>query len=132
MVPPRPPKPVIVVRPSYGSIIAANIASRLALNVVRAASQPIYMDISSQLRLSHSYVGSNTEYFYQDGVFYIVDAYGNYRTIIPPTGALVEYIPDDYTTLHRAGDTYYRVDDTIYALRIFDGTPYFEVLGQLS
>lgn len=129
-MPPRP-KPVIVLRPSYGSIIAANIATRLALNAVRVASRPIYLTVPSDLRLTHSYVASGTEYYYQDGVFYIVDSTGQFKTIIPPTGALVEYLPDDYTTFRRDSNMYYRVDDTVYMVTFIDGVPYFEVLGQL-
>ena len=129
-MPPRP-KPVIVVRPSYGSIIAANIATRLALNAVRVASRPIYLTVPSDLRLTHSYVASGTEYYYQDGVFYIVDSTGQFKTITPPTGALVEYLPDDYTTFRRDSNMYYRVDDTVYMATFIDGVPYFEVLGQL-
>ena len=130
--PKRAPKPVIVVRPTYGTIIAANIASRLVRNAVRAASRPVYITVESRgLSLSHSYISSGTEYYYQDGVFYIIDAYGQYITIIPPTGALVEYLPDDYVRFTRGGDTYYRVDDTVYSLTLIDGNPYFEVLGQM-
>lgn len=128
--PPKPPKPVIVVRPSYGSVIAANIASQLVRSAVMASAVASYSTYSG-LKLTHSYVSSGTEYYYQDGVFYIVDAFGQYRTIIPPTGALVEYLPDDYTTFRRGGDLFYRVDDTVYTLRLIDGQPLFEVLGQL-
>ena len=130
--PMRAPKPVIVVRPVYGTIIAANIANQLVRSAVRAASRPIYVTVESRgLSLSHSYISADTEYYYQDGVFYIVDAYGQYITIIPPTGALVEYLPDDYVRFTRGGETYFRVDDTVYALTVVDGNPYFEVLGQM-
>lgn len=127
---PRPPKPVIVVRPSYGSVIAANIASQLVRSAVMASAVASCSTYSG-LKLTHSYVSSGIEYYYQDGVFYIVNAFGQYRTIIPPTGALVEYLPDDYTTFRRGGDLFYRVDDTVYTLRLIDGQPLFEVLGQL-
>ena len=130
--PKRAPRPVIVVRPTYGTIIAANIASQLVRSAVRAASRPVYITVESRgLSLSHSYISSGTEYYYQDGVFYIIDAYGQYKTIIPPTGALVEYLPDDYVRFRHGSETYFRVDDTVYALTLIDGNPYFEVLGQL-
>ena len=130
--PKRAPKPIIVVRPTYGTIIAANIANQLVRSAVRAASRPIYITVESRgLSLSHSYISADTEYYYQDGVFYIVDAYGQYITIIPPTGALVEYLPDDYVRFTRGGETYFRVDNTVYALTLIDGNPYFEVLGQM-
>lgn len=129
--PPKPPKPVIVVRPSYGSIIAANVAVLLARDIVRATTRPTYYP-SGSLNLRHSYIGSGTDYYYQDGVFYIVNSYGQYITIVPPTGALVAYLPDDYTTFRRSGNLYYRVDDTVYALTLIDGQPFFKVLGQLG
>lgn len=128
--PPKPPKPVIVVRPSYGTILAANLTARLVREAVRSAVRNSYISYDG-LSLSHTYVSAGMEYYYQDGVFYIVDAYGQYRTIVPPTGALVEYLPEDYITFRRSGETFYRVDDTVYALRLIDGQPLFEVLGQL-
>lgn len=94
------------------------------------SSRPSYNSYGG-FRLTHNYVSAGTEYYYQDGVFYIIDTLGRYRTIVPPTGALVEYLPDDYTTFHRGGELFYRVDDTIYALTLIDGRPFFEVLGQL-
>lgn len=127
---PRPPKPVIVVRPRYGTILAANLTALLVRDAVRSAARNAYGSYAG-LSLTHSYISSDTEYYYQDGVFYIVDAYGQYMTIIPPTGALVEYLPEDYTTFRRSGELFYRVDDTVYALRLIDGQPLFEVLGQL-
>ena len=101
-------------------------------SAVRASSRPVYYRVEANgLSLSHSYVAAGTEYYYQDGVFYIVDAYGQCLTIIPPTGALVEYLPEDYVRFKYGSETYFRVDDTVYALTLVDGTPYFEVLGQL-
>ena len=38
---------------------------------------------------------------------------------------------DDYVRFTRGGETYFRVDDTVYALTVVDGNPYFEVLGQM-
>lgn len=128
--PPKPPKPVIIVRPSYGTVLAANLTARLVRDAVRSAARNSYRSYGG-LSLTHSYVSADTQYYYQDGVFYIVDAYGQYRTIVPPTGALVQYLPEDYTTFRRGGELFYRVDDTVYALTLIDGNPYFEVLGQL-
>ncbi len=128
--PPKPPKPVIIVRPSYGTILAANLTALLVRDAVRSAARNSYRSYGG-LSLTHSYVSADTQYYYQDGVFYIVDAYGRYRTIVPPTGALVQYLPEDYTTFRRGGELFYRVDDTVYALTLIDGNPYFEVLGQL-
>ena len=47
-------------------------------------------------------------------------------------GALVQELPDDYETITLDGEEYYKVDDTVYKLTIIDGSPYFEVLGQLT
>ena len=53
-------------------------------------------------------------------------------TIVPPAGALVKELPDDYDVITLGDEEYYKVDDTVYKLSIIDGTPYFEVLGQLT
>ena len=70
--------------------------------------------------------------FYQDGVFFTKDKTGKYVTIVPPAGALVQELPDDYDVITLDGEEYYKVEDTIYKLTIIDGSPYFEVLGQMT
>jgi hypothetical protein len=75
---------------------------------------------------------ANSEYFYQDGVFYSKGASGEYQTILPPAGGLVETLPEDFEMVTlKDGNEYYKVDDTVYALVIIDGKAYFEVIGQL-
>ena len=74
---------------------------------------------------------ANSDYFYQDGVFYSVSASGTYTTIVPPAGALVSSLPDDYETIVMNGIEYYMVDNTVYRTTLFDGQPYLEVLGQM-
>ena len=59
------------------------------------------------------------------------DAKGEYQVIVPPAGALVETLPEDYDMVTLNGDEYYKVDDTVYKVTITDGKPYFEVLGQM-
>ena len=60
-----------------------------------------------------------------------MDASGQYKVILPPAGALVETLPDDYEMVTlRDGKEYYKVEDTVYRVTISDGKPYFEVLGQ--
>ena len=71
-----------------------------------------------------SYAYANSDYFYQDGVFYSVSASGNYTTIVPPAGALVSSLPDDYETIVLNGIEYYMVDNTVYRTTLFDGQPY--------
>lgn len=50
---------------------------------------------------------------------------------IPPSGALVKTLPNDYQTVQINGQEYYLVDDTLYRLTVYDQEPYFEVLGQM-
>ena len=120
---------------SQNATIAANNATiarqnaDIALNTDRAAKSHKEAD---RLGLVQSYADAGVEYFYQDGVFFIKDKNGKYVTIVPPAGALVQELPDDYDTLTLDGEEYYKVDDTVYKLTIIDGSPYFEVLGQLT
>lgn len=81
--------------------------------------------------LVQSYAASGIDYYYQDGVFYVIEN-SQYKVIVPPAGALVEYLPEDYDIINIKGQDYYRVDDTIYKTTTVDGTLYFEVLGQLE
>ena len=63
--------------------------------------------------------------------FFSVSASGAYTTIVPPAGALVSSLPDDYETIVLDGIEYYMVDNTVYRTTLFDGQPYLEVLGQM-
>ncbi len=120
---------------SQNATIAANNATiarqnaDIALNSERAAKS--YKE-ADRLGLVQSYADAGMEYFYQDGVFFTKDANGKYVTIVPPAGALVDELPDDYETVTLDGEEYYKVDDTLYKLTIIDGSPYFEVLGQMT
>ena len=107
--------------------IIARQNSAIALNSTRANSA---YNLASQLGLVQSYAGANLEYFYQDGVFYTVNG-GRYQVIIPPAGALVDSLPDDYDVINMGGFELYKVDDTVYRLTLVDGIPYLEVLGQM-
>ena len=64
-------------------------------------------------------------------MIYIVNSNGQYEVIVPPAGALVEELPDDYDTITLDGVDYYKVDDTVYRTTLVDGKPYLEVLGQM-
>ena len=107
--------------------IAAQNAS-YALNSGRALTA---YELANKLGLVQSYAYANSDYFYQDGVFYSVNASGTYTTIVPPAGALVSSLPDDYETIVLNGVEYYMVDNTVYRTTLFDGQPYLEVLGQM-
>ena len=90
-------------------------------------------NLATELGLIQSYAAADVEYFYDDGVFFVKGKDGKYRTILPPAGALIKALPDDYHTVTLAdGNEYYRVDDTIYRMTVSDGVPYFEVLGQIQ
>ena len=120
---------------SQNATIAANNATiarqneAIALNTERAAKSYLEAD---RLGLVQSYADAGIEYFYQDGVFFTKDKDGKYVTIVPPAGALVQELPDDYDVVTLDGEEYYKVEDTIYKLTIIDGSPYFEVLGQMT
>ena len=86
----------------------------------------------SALNLSQNFANSDTEYFYNDGVFYVLTEDGQYAVIVPPAGAQVESLPDDYEEITIDGIMYYKVDDTVYRMIINEeGKACFEVLGQL-
>lgn len=87
---------------------------------------------ASSLNLVRNYAAAGTEYFYNDGVFYVRTSDGDYMVIVPPAGAMVDYLPEDYEEFEFNGETYYKVDDTVYGMTISeDGRACFEVLGQL-
>ncbi len=111
---------------SQANALAA-MASSSDLNAERAASAARLAD---RLGLAQSYASVTQEYYYDDGVFYVQDSSGDYVTIVPPAGALVEELPDDYRTVYLDDHEYYAVDNTIYRTTIVDETLYFEVLGQ--
>ena len=106
----------------------AQLNSSYAMNSKRALSA---YELAEQLGLVQSYANAGAEYFYQDGVFYSISASGAYSTIIPPAGALVTSLPDDYEVIVMNGIEYYMVDNTVYRTTLFDGQPYLEVLGQM-
>lgn len=116
-------------------IIAQNNAIIAAQNEIIGAGQQQASEASAlalQLGLVQSYAAAGSTYYYQDGVFYAMDSNGQYTVIIPPAGALVETLPEDYDIVVLAdGNEYYKVDDTVYRVTIVEGKPYFEVLGQL-
>lgn len=115
-------------------IIAQNNATILAQNRSIAMNPNAAMssyEIANRLGLVQSYAYADRNYFYQDGIFYIVNGSGQYQVIVPPAGALVQALPEDYDIIILNGVQYYRVDDTVYRLTLVSGTPYLEVLGQM-
>lgn len=117
------------------AIIAQNNAIIAQQNKTIAMNQEVAaatMTIADELGLIQSYAAAGTDYFYQDGVFYVKGTDGEYKVIVPPAGALVDSLPEDYEMVTLAGDEYYKVDDTVYKVTLNDGKPYFEVLGQMA
>lgn len=116
------------------AIIAQNNAVIAAQNATIAQNQQLAQTsyaLANELGLIQSYAAADSEYFYQDGVFYAKDARGEYNVIVPPAGALVETLPEDFDMVILAdGNEYYKVDDTIYKVTVVEGKPYFEVVGQ--
>ena len=115
-----------IIAQNNATIAAQNRA--FALNSSRAGDAH---SLADRLGLVQSYAYANQPYFYQDGVFYIEKSNGNYEVIVPPAGALVKDLPDDYDTITLDGNEFYKVDDTVYRLALVDGSPYLEVLGQM-
>lgn len=107
-------------------IAAQNRAIAMNLNHAQSSYELAY-----KLGLAQSYAYANWDYYYDDGVFYIINRNGRYEVIVPPAGALVDELPDDYETIYLGGMELYRVDDTIYRTVLVSGRPYLEVLGQM-
>ena len=116
----------LIIAQQNARLIAQNKA--MAINANRALTA---YELAEKLGLVQSYAYANSEYFYQDGVFYSVSASGVYSTIVPPAGALVTSLPDDYEIIVMNGIEYYMVDNTVYRTTLFEGQPYLEVLGQM-
>ncbi|MBQ9549135.1 MAG: hypothetical protein IJV01_08300 [Bacteroidales bacterium] len=114
------------------AVAAAPAASATPSIDVNALKSLASYQLANKLGLVQSYAGANTQYFVNDGVFYVQEANGQYKVIVPPAGALIEALPDDYDAVTLSdGNEYYKVDDTVYRMTAVDGTPYFEVLGQM-
>ena len=108
----------------------ATIAEQQAAAAQKADES--YM-LANRLGLIQSYADASAQYYYDDGVFFVVGSDKQYKTIVPPAGALIKALPDDYEQVTLSdGNQYYRVDDTIYRMTVSDGVPYFEVLGQVQ
>ena len=140
-----------VCRPPRGTTIAStlfNVAlTAIAINTIRdeiaraqraAVLSTRYGNANTGyvVRTSDDYYNTNLvnqagqDYYYQDGVFYILHN-GQYYVIEPPIGALVTEIPADYDEIVLEGRTYYQVEDTLYKATVIDGALYFEVVCNL-
>ena len=95
---------------------------------MQARSNDAYQ-IALAMGLVQSYAAAGADYFCQDGVFY-QNVNGQYYVIVPPAGALVDALPEDYDVFTFNGREYYQVDNTVYRVTVVSGRAYFEVLGQ--
>jgi hypothetical protein len=109
--------------------IIASQNAQIAMNSDLARNS---YSLANSLGLTQSYAYADSDYYYDDGVFYIINSNGRYEVIVPPAGAIVEALPDDYDTITLGGSTYYLVDNTVFTTTLIDGHPYMEVLGQLN
>ena len=121
---------------AYNAVIVSGVATdkkdtKSPSFTPRAANASAASAKADRLGLVQSYADASSEYFYQDGIFYSKAADGQYKVIVPPAGALVDSLPDDYEMVTLDGNEYYKVDDTVYKVVLNDGKPYFEVMGQL-
>ena len=140
-----------VCRPPRGTSIAStlfNVAlTAIAINTIRNEVERVQRattlarvystaNTGYVLRNSDDYYVTNVanqinqEYYYQDGVFYILQN-GQYYVIDAPIGALVTQIPADYDEVVLDGKVYYLVEDTLYKATVIDGALYFEVVCNL-
>lgn len=88
--------------------------------------------LADRLGLVQSFAVATADYYYEDGVFFVRTSDGEYVTVVPPAGALVVELPDDYRVIYLDGVEYYAVDYTVYRAVALDGNLYFEVLGQMT
>ncbi len=127
----------IVVRPPYGvtftrSLIDAGLYAVDFSFYSSASSRGLTSQrLAHKLGLRQSHANAYKEYFYEDGIYYILNSYGEYVAITPPAGALVDELPYDAQEVVIRGYELYQVDDTIYRLIVENGQPLFEVVGQL-
>lgn len=127
---------------AQNATIAQNNATMAAQASASSANREMDMNtlksyasyqLATKLGLVQSFAANGQEYYYDDGVFFVAGDDGKYKVIVPPAGALIKALPEDYDTVTLSdGNEYYKVDDTIYRMTVSDGVPYFEVLGQLA
>lgn len=114
--------------------IKINMLTNAARKAARAAALAAeYAAINSSYRvrtasqIAETIAYDNQDYYYDDGVFYIIKN-GNYYVIEPPVGALVTQLPYDYEVITLRGEDYYMVDNALYEVVVIDGNLYFQVM----
>lgn len=126
-----------VCRPPFGYVFTPLADAVLTAIVLNSLSDnddnTVQVAEAKSLNLIRNYAAEGTEYYYNDGVFYIKGDDGQYVVIVPPAGAMVDALPEDFEEFEFEGTTYYKVDDTVYRMTVTEeGKACFEVLGQLA
>ena len=117
------------------AIIAQNNATIAQQNSAIAQGAEVATgsyQLAQSLGLVQSYADAGMKYYYDDGIFFTESKDGQYVVIVPPAGAIINTLPDDYEVVNLGGAEYYKVDDTIYRMVINNGKACFEVLGQMT
>ena len=103
-----------VCRPPLGTVFAATLfdaaMTAVAINTIRDEINRAVED-----------------YYYQNGVFYTREN-DEYRVVEAPVGAQIDQIPSDYEEVQINGETYYKVEDTLYKPTVVNGRLVFEVV----
>lgn len=138
----RPPRGTAIASTLFNVALTAIVINTIRDEVARARRAATLSTVYGTnrtgyvVRTSDDYYNTNLlkqanqEYYYQDGVFYILHN-GQYYVIEPPIGALVTEIPADYDEIELEGRTYYQVENTLYKATVIDGALYFEVVCNL-
>ena len=111
------------------ALLAQQNAALAAQSQFMAARSNEAYQLAIAMGLVQSYADAGSDYFCQDGVFYR-NIGGQYYVIVPPAGALIDSLPEDYDVFLFNGREYYQVDNTVYRVTVVGGRAYFEVLGQ--
>ena len=138
----RPPRGTAIASTLFNVALTAIVINTIRDEVARARRAATLSTVYGTnrtgyvVRTSDDYYNTNLlkqanqEYYYQDGVFYILHN-GQYYVIEPTIGALVTEIPADYDEIELEGRTYYQVENTLYKATVIDGALYFEVVCNL-
>lgn len=106
----------IICRPPAGAILAASI-----INTVTKLVEISIRDSRGNIK---NYYTNN------DGVYY--QKQGNeYKVIAPPVGAIVEELPYGTEEMILNGETYYKVDETLYQYIYDNNKGYYQVVGKM-
>ncbi|MCF0178508.1 MAG: hypothetical protein HUJ90_07760, partial [Bacteroidales bacterium] len=108
----------------------AEEAAELAAYYAEKAENAEKKAARTAVELASEVGNANDNYYYQDGVFYVIEN-GQYKVIPAPIGAMVSELPEDYEEVVLNGKLYYQVDQTLFKLSASNGAPYFEVVSNI-